>query len=247
MKNALFIPRSYRSFCDNKRFVSFTVKNKESDLFILAKRDLTIQAQWILSELRNDIESYIQMDLEFLTSLRPMQVLEDAPGIIKEMAESSARMNVGPMASVAGAISENVARYLCHFSDEVIVENGGDDFIINKEPVTIALYAGDSPFSMKIGIELMPNPDGISVCTSSGTVGHSLSFGNADAVTIIAKSGSFADAAATAICNIIKSKEDIQNVLEFTRKIPEILGIVIILKEDIGVRGEIISLKWIDS
>ncbi|MEO0095780.1 MAG: UPF0280 family protein [candidate division WOR-3 bacterium] len=247
MKTELYIPRTYRESCYNKRFFHFTVRQKESDLFILAKHDLTLQANIILSQLRADIESYIELDKDFLTALKPIQISQLAPEIIRDMAIAGKIMNVGPMAGVAGAISEYVCRYLAQFSDEVIVENGGDNFIISKEPVTIAIYAGNSPLSMKIGIEIEPHPQGIAVATSSGTVGHSLSFGNADAVTVLARSGSLADAGATAICNMLKTENDITMALDFAGAIPEILGVVIIIGEKIGVRGEMIKLKLISN
>jgi ApbE superfamily uncharacterized protein (UPF0280 family) len=243
MKTTLYIPRTYRACYNEKRFVQFAVKQKESDLFILAKRDLTFQANEILSSLRAQIESYIQTDNDFLTSLKPISVVDQVPDIIKDMAETSERMGVGPMASVAGAISEKVARHLNQFTDEIIVENGGDNYIINRKPVTVAIYAGNSPLSMKLGIEIDEHPEGISVCTSSGTVGHSLSFGNADAVTVVARKGSFADASATAICNMVKTQDDIQNALDFTSKNPEILGIVIIIDNQVGVLGERMTLN----
>ncbi|MEO0184263.1 MAG: UPF0280 family protein [candidate division WOR-3 bacterium] len=245
MKTDLYIPRTYRESCYDKRFVRFTVQQKETDLFILAKEDLTLQANNIVSQLRADIESYIELDKDFLTALKPIQVSQLAPEIIRDMAIAGKIMNVGPMAGVAGVISDYVCRYLAQFSDEVIVENGGDNFIISKEPVTTAIYTGNSPLSMKLGIELGPHPEGIAVATSSGTVGHSLSFGKADAVTVLANSGSLADAGATAICNMVKTEKDITTALDFARTIPEILGVVIIIGEKIGVRGEILRLKQI--
>ncbi|MEO0094931.1 MAG: UPF0280 family protein [candidate division WOR-3 bacterium] len=246
MKTNLYIPRSYRNFCLNKRFVRFEIRQKESDLFILAKSELIVQAHKTLSELRAQIESYIEIDKNFLTSLKPIEILDSAPEIVKEMARASKKFGVGPMASIAGVLSERVCRNLLQYSDEVIVENGGDIYIINKEPVTLAIYAGHSPLSMKIGIEIDAHPEGIAVATSSGTVGHSLSFGNADAVTVVSKNGSFADAAATAICNMVKTKDDIEKALNFASGHSEICGLVIIMEEQIGVVGKSIRLKIID-
>lgn len=211
----------------------------------MAKTDLQSEAEFKLAELRKEIESYIQQNRDFLEALKPIKIHESAPTIIREMAEAAERVNVGPMAAIAGAISERMCRYLAQFSDEVIVENGGDIYIINKEPLIVAIYAGNSPLSMKLGIELIPFPDGIGIATSSGTVGHSLSFGNADAVTVLSKNGSLADASATSICNMIKTKDDIQPALNFANKIPEILGILIIMDNMIGVSGEILKLKII--
>jgi hypothetical protein len=218
----------------------------ESDLFIKAENDLADVSLEILSRLRLEIESYVKIDKKFLVSLAPVVVPDWAPQIIKKMVEGSSKVDVGPMASIAGAISEALARALNAFSKEVIVENGGDIFIINKRKVGIAIYAGDSKLSMKLGVEVDPHPTGISVCTSSGKVGHSLSFGNADAVTVVAESGIFADAAATAICNTVKTKDNIDRALNFARQYQEILGLVIIIDEKIAVLGETIKLCSIE-
>jgi len=243
MKTNLYIPREYRVHCENKCFVQFEVVQEQSDLFIIAKTDLYNKAAEVLRQLRQEIKSYIALDERFLTSLSPVKVLKCAPEIIKDMAFAGERMNVGPMAAVAGAISEYVARSLSQFSEQVIVENGGDNFIIDREPFTVGIYAGDSPLSMKIGIEIEPQSDGIAVCTSSGTVGHSLSFGRADAVTVIAKSGSLADAGATAICNMVKTEDDIKKALDYAHNIKKILGLIIIVNDKIGAIGSIVKLK----
>jgi len=245
MKTDLYIPRTYRKHYPDERFVHFNVVEKESDLFILAKKELRTQAHYILSELRAQIESYIDMDREFLTSLKPIKIIKPAAEIVREMAMVSEKIGVGPMAAVAGAISERVCRSLAQFSDEVIVENGGDIFIINKQPITIAIYAGNSPLSMRLGIEIEANFEGIGVATSSGTIGHSISFGNADAVTVISRNGGFADAAATAICNMVKTKDDIKIALDFAVRIPDILGVVVIMDDKIGAAGEFLKLKTI--
>ncbi|MGZ3604978.1 MAG: UPF0280 family protein, partial [Thermodesulfobacteriota bacterium] len=76
-------------------------------------------------------------------------------------------------------------------------------------------------------------------CTSSGTVGPSLSFGKADAVCILSKSAALADAAATAVGNVVKEKKDIELGLEMGKEIAGILGTLIIVEEKMGVWGTI--------
>ncbi len=242
MKSKGYQPRIYRSMCHGQELVNFNVVIGESDLLIRADRDLYSEAHKILSSLRHDMESYIDGDRSFLTSLEPLSVPATAPEIVKIMAKAGNEFGVGPMAAVAGAIAERVARDLARFSKNVIVENGGDIYMFSKSPITSAIYAGDSPLSMKLGIALEPSPAGASVCTSSGTVGHSLSYGNADAVTILSVYGSMADAAATAICNIVKSDKDLEQAIDFARNFKQIIGLVIIIKEKIAVFGEGIKL-----
>ncbi len=143
------------------------------------------------------------------------------------------------MAAVAGAVAEHVGNRLLEHTDEVIIENGGDIFIKKNHIVTIAIFAGDSPLSMKIGLRINPGDSAISVCTSSGTVGHSLSFGKSDAVCVVSRSGSLADAAATSIGNQIKSKADIQKAINFGKIIHGVTGVVAIMGNQIGAWGDL--------
>ena len=103
----------------------------------------------------------------------------------------------------------------------------------------VGIYAGDSPLSGKIGLEIDTKDTSLGICTSSGTVGHSLSYGKADAVVVTALSTALADAAATAIGNKVKTAEDITEAIEFGGSISEIKGLVIIKDDAIGVRGDI--------
>jgi ApbE superfamily uncharacterized protein (UPF0280 family) len=143
------------------------------------------------------------------------------------------------------AISENAGRGLLTHTDQIIVENGGDVFIKADSPVTVGIFAGYSPLSMQIGIQLNCENKPTAVCTSSGTLGHSLSLGKADAVCVVADSGALADAAATSIGNRIQSEADINTAITAGQRIAEIAGIVIIAGEKIGVWGdlEIVSIN----
>jgi ApbE superfamily uncharacterized protein (UPF0280 family) len=143
------------------------------------------------------------------------------------------------MAAVAGAMAESVSKDLFKFSKEVIVENGGDIYLATSKERRVAIYAGESPLSLKIGILIKPEETPLGICTSSGTVGHSLSFGKADAVCILSKSAALADAAATAVGNLVQEKRDIEKGLERGREIEGVLGAVIIVGEKIGIWGNI--------
>jgi hypothetical protein len=155
------------------------------------------------------------------------------------MIEAGRQAHVGPMAAVAGAIAECVGRELLAFSPEIIVENGGDIFLKILRKRTVGLYAGNSPLTGKIGLEINPQDTPLGVCTSSGTVGHSLSYGKADAVVVLAASAALADAAATAIGNRVKKPEDIDGVLEFARGIGNLKGIVIVVGKNVGAWGDV--------
>jgi ApbE superfamily uncharacterized protein (UPF0280 family) len=143
------------------------------------------------------------------------------------------------MAAVAGAMAESVSRDLLELSQEVIVENGGDIYLATSRERTIGIYAGSSPLSLKLGIVLQPEDTPLGICTSSGTVGHSLSFGRADAVCILSKSAALADAAATAVGNRVQEGKDIDRGLEKGKEIEGVLGTLIIVGEKVGVWGDI--------
>lgn len=144
------------------------------------------------------------------------------------------------MASVAGAVAQAVAQALKPFSESVIVENGGDCYLDLQEETTVGIFAGpDSPFTGKVAIKLGPERFPLGICTSSGTVGHSLSFGKTDAVTVISKDAALADAAATRLGNIVKSPSDISRALDLAPSIPSIEAVLIIIKDKMGAWGDL--------
>lgn len=231
--------RTYRTLVQACGRQGFEVRLKETDMLIHAPGELKPKAFFLVEELRDAIETWISDHPDFATSLYPLPVSGNPPQIVKEMLRASEKANVGPMAAVAGAISEGVGRGLLEHAKEIIVENGGDIFIKTKHPVTIGIYAGKSVHSMKLGIRIAPAGKMIAVCTSSGTVGHSLSMGRADAVTIVSEKAALADAAATAVGNRISGPLDIQPAIAYARKIKGVEGVLVILKDKIGAWGRI--------
>jgi ApbE superfamily uncharacterized protein (UPF0280 family) len=232
-------PRTYRHWIEGKDLVPFGVTVRETDLYIRAATNLQRKAHRIVLKHRRALERYIERNPAFLTSLEPLSVPEDAPHIAREMAAAGRQAGVGPMAAVAGAIAEFVGRELLDFSPEVIVENGGDIYLKTLKKRTVGIYAGGSPLSGKIGVAIDPDETPLGICTSSGTVGHSLSLGSTDAVVVIAPTAVLADAAATAIGNRVKEPEDITDAIEFAKGISDITGVIIIKDTDIGIWGNI--------
>lgn len=233
--------RHYRNWIKSTGLKTFHIQVKETDLHIQADEDLSAVAYHSVLSCRQNIEAFIAAHPEFLTSLVPLPYDDFAPSIVQDMLRVSMMAGVGPMASVAGAIAERVGRDLLadEQTAEVIVENGGDIFISLNCRAEIAIFAGRSPLSNKIGIALSPAQMPMGVCTSSGTVGPSLSFGLADAVTIAAKSTALADAAATAVGNVVKHRSDIEKGLDLAGRIEGLTAAVIIIKDKIGAWGEI--------
>jgi ApbE superfamily uncharacterized protein (UPF0280 family) len=155
------------------------------------------------------------------------------------MIRASGLAGVGPMAAVAGAMAEFVSRDLLPFTDEIIVENGGDLYLVTAKERTVGIYAGSSPLSLKVGIRIAPEDSPLGICTSSGTVGPSLSFGKADAVCILSASAALADAAATAVGNLLREKKDVESGLDRAKSIEGVLGCLLILADRMGVWGNV--------
>ncbi len=234
----MYQPRTYRHWVKDKSLVGFNVVVKETDLYIRASSDLTRKALKLVLKYREQLESYIERHPAFLTSLEPLAVA-DAPRIVTEMAEAAKKTRVGPMAAVAGAIAEFVGKELLESSPEVIVENGGDIFLKSSTDRLIGIYAGKSPLTGRVGLEVKGKDTPLGICTSSGTVGHSLSFGKADAVIALSKSTALADAAATAIGNVIKNADDIPRGIERAIGIKGLSGVIIIKDDRIGFWGKV--------
>jgi ApbE superfamily uncharacterized protein (UPF0280 family) len=231
------IDRTYRRLTSIRNYSHFTVKISETDLYILADADLSDLAFQSALRCRVQIEEYIRIHPEFRTSLVPVSGDSLAPDIVKDMLKAAASAGVGPMASVAGAIAEHVGKDIHKESSNVMVENGGDLFLNVDGNVLIGIFAGDSPLSGKIAMSIEAKETPLGICTSSGTVGHSLSFGIADAVCIKSKSTALADAAATSVGNLIKRKSDVKKGLDRAMSIPGVLGVLIIVGDTLAVQG----------
>ena len=219
--------------------VTFEVKVAQTDLLISAERELAAQAAELVRAYRAELEGYIARDPGFERALRPYSVRGDAPEIARSMADAARLAGVGPMAAVAGAIAEGVGRGLAAHSTQVIVENGGDIWLQGNRERVVGVFAGASPFTGKLGVRLAADLMPCSICASSGTVGPSLSFGQADAAIAVAPGGALADAAATAIGNAVRSADDIDAALQLAQRIPGLLGAVVIVGDRLGARGRV--------
>ena len=236
-----FRERTYRNRVYRGDLVSFPVRVKETDLLVRADREAGEVALASVLRCRGLIEGYMAGRPEFLTSLEPVSPDELAPAVVREMIRASSLAGVGPMAAVAGAIAAFVGGDLLRESRNVIVENGGDIFLrIDRGDTVVGLYAGpSSPLSERVALKIRAEDTPAGICTSSGTIGHSISFGKADAVCVVAPSAALADAAATAVCNRIGRKADIPAALEWGGVIPGVRGIVVIFGDRLGAWGDV--------
>lgn len=230
----------------NERWKSFRAVHLETDLWIAVSseryeppvEDFSLQK---ITYYRSILEEHIGECPEFLTSMVPLPARTGRHEIIRNMYDASAKSGTGPMSAVAGAMAECIcADLISEFSfDEVVVENGGDIFMKLKRAATISVYAGDSPLSDKIGLLVKPEDTPLSVCCSSATVGHSLSFGVADACAIACVSGALADAYATACCNAVKDAAILQEITNCFIKKEEVLSVIIIKDDKAGIGGKL--------
>lgn len=241
----IFEPRTYRNSFSKERFRSFVITYKDSDLWVgidhaSFREEMAEFALKKLTEIRDELEAYIVVDPFFKKSLKPCPVQETAPEFARQMAVAAEKAGVGPMAAVAGIFSEMIGQSLIgNFPiNELVIENGGDIFLKLQNPLIMSIFAGESPLSGMVGLEITAEQTPLGICTSAGTVGPSTSFGKADAVMIACKETALADAFATGLGNLIKKPADVEKVLKRTENHPEIISAVLICDDQIGIRGE---------
>jgi len=189
------------------------------------------------------LETYISRHPDFATALEPLELLPGAPEVARRMQAASEATGVGPMAAVAGTMAQlAVEAARAAGAGEAIVENGGDIFLVSPEVVIVALYAGNNPISGKLAFRLPPEQMPLAICSSSGLMGHSLSFGECDLATVVARDAALADAAATLACNLVSGSEDVPRVLERVSALSGISGVLIIKADKVGMSGDLPEL-----
>lgn len=231
----MYQERNYRNLIKSEDLYRQTYIEKETDLLIITTHPFVEES--LITKYRKTIEAYILRRPEFL-GLEPISEDAFAPGLINHMIAASREAGVGPMATVAGAMSHYLG-LATEYNSEIMIENGGDIYLKSYEDKVISIFAGESPFSNRVGIKIKSEDTPIGICTSAGKVGHSLSYGQTDAVVVVSEDTLLADAVATAIGNIVKTSKDIKAGLEFGKSILGIVGIVIIIDDELGAYGDI--------
>lgn len=231
--------RTYRKRIKPKGLFCYQVAVKETDLWVCTGRRLETETRDLVFVARHQIETYIHSHPEFSNSLLPLKEDLYAPLIVREMIRAAAKARVGPMAGVAGAIAQHVGEGLLNLTDQVIVENGGDIYLKADRPLTVSIFAGKSPLSGRVGLLIPTRQMPLGVCSSSGTIGHSLSHGSADVVCLLSSSAALADCGATALGNRIRQKRDLGSIDEWAGQIEGILGGVAIVDDAMATWGDI--------
>ncbi|MEM4700151.1 MAG: UPF0280 family protein [Candidatus Nezhaarchaeales archaeon] len=221
---------------------------KQSLLKVIVDRpELISVARSSLLTHRLLLDSYVELRPDFKIALSPIKVEAWAPLVAKLAAEAAEIAGVGPMAAVAGAIAQAVMLDLIRGGAAVaVVENGGEVSALSDGKLTVAIYAGRSPLSMRLGFELDVVDYPIGIATSSATVSRSINFGQADAAVAIADEASVADAAAKAICNATVGSDDesaVRKALETADELrPYIRGALVIKGKHLGLTGKLPKL-----
>ncbi|MBW2984723.1 UPF0280 family protein [Candidatus Woesearchaeota archaeon] len=219
-------------------------KYKDTHVKILTDKEkyVDIAMQEIINQ-RKSLEEYIKNNPKFLSALKPISIKNNSEKIIKLMAEGAEIAGVGPMAAVAGTISEFAVKKIVKEGAKVaLVENGGDIFAITNKKLSIGLFAGQTAIKDKLAFQLKPKDTPIAICSSSSKLGHSLSYGDCDLVTVFSKNSAIADAVATAACNKVKKESDIEKVLEWAANLKGVKGLIIVKNKKIGINGDVPEL-----
>ena len=192
---------------------------------------------------RRALEDYIARHPEFRTALEPLELHADAPEVAKRMARAARLVGVGPMAAVAGAMAQCAAEAALRAGvREVIVENGGDIYLQVTDPVTIGLHTGTPKVGDRLAFCLQAHETPVSICSSSGKMGHSMSLGQCDLATVVAQDAALADAAATEAANLVRTVDDVNPALERLAGLEGIGGVLIVKDDRIGLAGQLPSL-----
>ncbi len=232
--------RNYRTHYVNRNGeVSFQLVVEESDIQVVAQKNLVNPMLSLLRELRTHIKSWQILHGNFQTALMPLPVPEQAPEVVRRMYQGAMQAGVGPFATVAGTIAQMLAEGFADISPDLIVENGGDIYLYSQSPRVVALLA-DPKGGASLGLQLEVQDFPLALCASSATIGHSLSLGCGDLAVVRSRDGSLADAVATALGNRLKDAASVELAIEFAQSIDGVDGVFVQCNDAIGVWGNMV-------
>ena len=216
------------------------IEQKETIITLLCESAYVSAAENALRTLRTMLEDLIRVDEAFKISHQPL--MRSLPAPMNQMITSAALMNVGPMACVAGLFAEMALNSVLNAgAKEAVVDNGGDIALFVKAPVTVGLFTGRSGVK-NLALRIMPEKNPLGICTSSGTVGHSFSYGRADAAVVISENIPLADAAATALCNRVHDEDDLETCFDCLKPHRELKGALVVVRNRVALWGDLPEL-----
>lgn len=227
-------------------FVVAKVEIEETAATIAAERDYLEAAVDAIKSARAKIEQQIRRDDFFLTTLEPYETPKDGSPVVKRMCEAAKLAGVGPMATVAGTIAQEAmeamaAQGLTHGW----VDNGGDVALMLESPATLEVFS-DPGSKTAFALELEPTDGIIGICSSSGRIGHSISFGNADVALVMADSAVLADALATAIGNRVANPDSLKTCFDPLKGLDGFIGGLAMIDGAVSMRGRMPSLVEVE-
>jgi ApbE superfamily uncharacterized protein (UPF0280 family) len=191
---------------------------------------------------RRLLEAFIKTHRDFVTALTPVSLPENAPEVARRMAAAAQQTGLGPMAAVAGTLSQlGVEKALQCGDRDVVVENGGDIFMCIDRPLLVGIYAG--PGGLDLAFEVNPADTPLAICSSSGRMGHSLSLGDCDLACAVAEDGALADAAATKLANQIRRAADLQSAVHAVMNTAGLSGVLAVQGGNVALAGCLPELK----
>ncbi len=230
-------PNAYAGVVAPQGLTTFEVVVNATHLLISAEGDLGSAAEDLVAQAQWEIESFSNEHPRFIETWAPYDVPQDAPDLVRSMARAASMARVGPMAAVGGVIAEYVAKGLEPLSHEVIVRNRSDAYMIGERDRTVALRAGASTLTGKVGMLIPGALLPLAVCTSFGTVARPDAADRVDAATVMAHDGALADAVATAVANRVRTAEDVQRAIDACRGIIGVLGLLVVVDGHLGAWG----------
>lgn len=218
-KNYGTTERHYRKHCVHRQGeCAFQVVVEESDLHVIAQKNLAPEIVAHVTRLRGEIKAWTRLHPEFRTSLVPLSLPANAPEVVRRMIQGSSLVGVGPFAAVAGVIAQMTAEALVNQSPDFVIENGGDIYICSTVDRIVGMLP-DPESGALIGIRIAAEDCPVSLCASSAHIGHSLSLGRGDLAVVRAADASLADSAATAFCNHLRTAADVERVLKMAENL----------------------------
>ena len=187
---------------------------------------------------REAVRRQISEDQFFLTTFEPYCPDGAADGTVKAMCEAAEAAGVGPMATVAGAIGQAAVDAMVECgSQHCWVDNGGDIALRLSTPVTVEVFSLPGSDTL-YGFEVDPSDGVRGICSSSGTIGHSISLGQCDLSTVLADSAILADAYATAVANGVRGRDDLETCFDRFRASPGFIGGMVVFGDDVAMCGD---------
>ncbi|MDR3206570.1 MAG: UPF0280 family protein [Candidatus Methanoplasma sp.] len=195
---------------------------KETAVAICSEERYIRIAEEAIFEARRAVELKIVQDPFFGITYDPYPPSKDEHPLVAGMCRASVSAGVGPMAAVAGAISEYaVSAMASNGAEYAVVDNGGDIAFLNDRPLRVGLFAGSG--SPHVCAVVEPSDRIRGICSSSGEIGPSVSFGRSRICTVMCGDAALADACATLFGNLVTGEDAVGPASERVCGIPGVV------------------------